>query len=184
MITRRGAAKLPKSPNFCQLPIYTSKQKPVSGPASALKRPDHPISGTSLSHNSSSFGKQLRTKNAKISGSKKQLLPAMTKINQVKKVVTVNPESGSSGAKKSRQLSGISSPRHKLELLRTSNDADMQSCQSTCLDTISVREMEMLPNLHSEMGDVLPKLIKSVTSSRSSQADTEKVTGEKSEFVH
>ena len=70
----------------------------------------------------------------------------------------MNPEHSSE--KRSRQLSTITSPKNKLEFLRQSTEADLQSCQSTCMDTISVREMEVLPNLNSELGEVLPKLIK------------------------
>lgn len=48
----------------------------------------------------------------------------------------------------------------------------MQSCQSTCMDSISVKEMEMLPSLNSEIGEVIPKLIKSELSMIT--ADTDK----------
>ena len=53
----------------------------------------------------------------------------------------------------------------------------MHSCQSTCMDSISVKEMEMLPNLNSELGEVIPKMIKSELCQI---ADTDKRKDEKS----
>ena len=85
----------------------------------------------------------------------------------------VNPESNS--GKKFHQ-SSQTSPRRKVELIRMSTEADMQSCQSTCMDSISVKELELLPSLNSELGDVIPKQIKSEISRI---ADTDKRNNEK-----
>ena len=106
MITRRGAAKLSKSPDFCQLPIYTSKPKPVSGTNSAKKSDMRAIP-----HRIPQQIKHHLTIDNKIPATK-------ISVNQIQKskIVMFNPESSSE--KKSRHLSSISSPRDKIELIR------------------------------------------------------------------
>ena len=75
-------------------------------------------------------------------------------------VLAMNPESGSSEKKqtRSRLRSSIASPKKALELQRLHTDADMQSCQSTCMDSVSVREIETLPNLSAEF-EMLPMVL-------------------------
>lgn len=49
--------------------------------------------------------------------------------------------------------------KSSVELTRMATETDMHSCQSTCFDTISLRELENLPILNSEL-ETLPKLIR------------------------